>query len=350
MRLDLVGSGMVTAVGYTAASSCAAIRAHIDGFQRTRFEFDGDFVQAAPVPLDVAPLQEKLATMAVAAIDQCMQVVPGDDAQDTAIALCLAETDRPGRLSGLDERFAAVLRARAERAARFGPHVRLFFGPLGAIEALLWADEVLGAFAARQCVVVGVDTLMTPETLTALHAAGKLLTATNSDGFIPGEAAAALVVARTTDAPVALECRGIGWGLERALPGSGKPLRGDGLALAYRAALKAASCGFEAVDYRLTDVAGDQFAFKEAALGLLRTMRVRKKAFELWHPADCVGNVGAAAPLVVLGVALAAARKSYAPGPGVLCHFSDDTGRRAAVVLGTRDRRGAESLAKWWGT
>jgi 3-oxoacyl-[acyl-carrier-protein] synthase-1 len=91
------------------------------------------------------------------------------------------------------------------------------------------------------------------------------------------------------------------------------------------------------VDYRLADIAGDQYAFKEAALALQRTMRVRKEAFYLWHPADCVGRVGAASVPLSIGVALAAASKSYAPGPGALCHFTDDDGVRAAVIL--RDPR-----------
>ena len=41
------------------------------------------------------------------------------------------------------------------------------------------------------------------------------------------------------------------------------------------------------------------------------------------HPARTLG----------MGLALAAARKGYAPGPGVLCHFSNDDGKRAAMIL-----------------
>jgi 3-oxoacyl-[acyl-carrier-protein] synthase-1 len=127
--------------------------------------------------------------------------------------------------------------------------------------------------------------------------------------------------------------------MERAVRGSGLPLRADGLSQAYRAAFKAAGFGFPGVDYRIADVGGDHYAFKEAALALQRTMRVRKESFELWHPTDCVGRVGAASVPLVLGIALAASRKYYAPGPGALCHFADEGGRRAAVVLRERDGR-----------
>ena len=100
-----------------------------------------------------------------------------------------------------------------------------------------------------------------------------------------------------------------------------------------RAALEDGGIGYESLDYRLTDISGGQYAFKEAALALLRTMQVRKEAFTLWHPADCIGEVGAAIVPCVLAVAAAAHTRRYAPGPGVLCHFANDDGRRAALTL-----------------
>jgi 3-oxoacyl-[acyl-carrier-protein] synthase-1 len=341
MRLDVVASGMVTPVGFNAPSSCAAIRVGIDGFQETRFMFDGDYVRAGVVsaPDDMQGL-DKLAWMAASAIDQCLFAAHPAQPQDTAIVLCLAEAARPGRLHGLDPRFFANVCAKVQERERLGQHRRLFVtGTMGGVEGLLWAEQVLEQGLADHCVVVGVDSYVHGPILTACHEARRLLTVKNSDGFIPGEAGAAVLVSRTSAAPVAIECLGIGWGRELATQDSGKPLRGDGLAQAYREAFKAAGRGYPNVDYRISDIAGDQYAFKEAALGLLRTMRVRKEAFYIWHPADCVGRVGAASVPLVLGVALAAARRSYSPGPGALCHFTDDTGIRAAAILHERDRR-----------
>ena len=87
------------------------------------------------------------------------------------------------------------------------------------------------------------------------------------------------------------------------------------------------------LDFRITDNSGEQYYFKESALALSRNLRQRKTAFDIWHPADCIGEVGAAIGPCVLGIALAAARKGYAPGPGVLCHFANDDGERAALML-----------------
>lgn len=62
-------------------------------------------------------------------------------------------------------------------------------------------------------------------------------------------------------------------------------------------------------------------------------MKKVKPEFDIQHPADCIGEVGAAIVPTVLAVAKAAAEKHYAPGPGVICHFGNDDGLRAAVVL-----------------
>ena len=83
----------------------------------------------------------------------------------------------------------------------------------------------------------------------------------------------------------------------------------------------------------MTDLSGEQYGFKEASLALSRTLRKRKERFDLWHPADCVGEVGAAIVPCMLGVLLAASAKRYAPGPAVLCHAGNETGERVAMVM-----------------
>ena len=111
------------------------------------------------------------------------------------------------------------------------------------------------------------------------------------------------------------------------------PLRADGLVQAFKSAFADSQRGFEAVAYRLTDANGEQYWFKEAALALSRTLRVRKEHFYLWHCADCVGEIGAAAVPCALAVAFASAIKNYAPGQGVLCHFGNDHGERASLIM-----------------
>ncbi|MDV7213932.1 hypothetical protein R4769_22685, partial [Azotobacter beijerinckii] len=180
-------------------------------------------------------------------------------------------------------------------------------------------------------------------TLAALEARERLLTSLNSNGFIPGEGAAAVLVgAPPAGEEPQLACLGLGFGVENAtVESEDRPLRAEGLTNALRAALAEAGVGLERLDYRLTDISGEQYYFKEAALTLSRSLRVRKERFPLRHPADCIGECGAAIGPVLFAVALAACRKGYGDGPNILCHLGNDAGQRAVALLGYRIPRAA---------
>jgi 3-oxoacyl-[acyl-carrier-protein] synthase-1 len=326
-------------VGFDSPASCAAIRCAIDHFSETRFaDASGEWIIGAQVlPDDPRRGTARLAKMVVPAIEECLAwlhgIGPGLDCSELPLLLCVAEQDRPGRLAGLDEE---LLRAVEDRlGVRFHPSSQLVpRGRIAGAVALGIAREMIREEKLPCCLLAGVDTFLEGETLAEYERRGRLLTSQNSNGFIPGEAAAAILVGRAIDASVPhLSCLGVGIGQETATMGSGKPFRADGLVQAIKAALTDARCGFEDLDFRVTDCNGEQYWFREAALALARVMRVRKEAFDVWHAADCIGEVGAASALCAIGVTLASVRKAYAPGPRVLGHFGCDSGQRAAVVL-----------------
>jgi 3-oxoacyl-[acyl-carrier-protein] synthase I len=86
------------------------------------------------------------------------------------------------------------------------------------------------------------------------------------------------------------------------------------------------------VDYRIADLSGEHYYFKEASLALARTLHRRKEDMDLWHPAECIGEAGSVIGPAMIAVASAAARKTYAPGPNVLIHAANDAGERIAIV------------------
>ncbi|UVL86732.1 hypothetical protein LOY35_14245 [Pseudomonas sp. B21-028] len=342
--LCIVGSGMVSAVGLSAPASCAAIRCAIDNFQETRFiDRGGEWLIAASVTLE-QPWRGrvKLIKMAARAIAEALQNTPGVDPQNIPLLLGLAEAERPGRLEGLDKGLLHAIEA--ELGLRFHPSSNVIVrGRVSAAVALLNARTLIYQGGHRHVLVAGVDSFLSAPTLDAFEARQRLLTSQNSNGFIPGEGAGAVMLA----APVAsadpqLTCVGLGFGMETAtVEAEDIPLRAEGLTQAVRAALSEASCGLEQMDYRLTDLSGEQYYFKEAALALGRSLRVRKEFFHLWHPADCIGEVGAAIGPVMLAVALAASRKGYGEGPNIFCHLGNDAGERAVALLSYQNMRAA---------
>lgn len=331
--VTILASGMVTGVGFDAQSSCAAIRVGITGFVETRFMFAGEWLIGCPVPLEGAWRgREKLLQMLVPALRECLVAAADVPLHEVVLFLCVAEPERPGRLDGLD---TTLLRDVEQRlGSRFHPDSLVIpGGRVGGAAALEHARRAL-ASGRRLSVVGGVDSLLVGPTLTDFAKRRRLLTEDNSDGFIPGEAAAAVLIGPPKHAGAAhLRCLGIGFGTEPASVESDNPLRGEGLAQTFRAALADASVPWAGVDYQISAVSGEIYGFKETALAGSRTIRPVKDSFDLWHPSDCIGEVGAAIVPCMLGVALVAAHKGYAPGPGVLCHVGADDGARAAMVL-----------------
>jgi 3-oxoacyl-[acyl-carrier-protein] synthase-1 len=207
-------------------------------------------------------------------------------------------------------------------------------GRVGGAVALLRAQKLLQEQRHPHVIVAAVDSYLSGATLAAFEQRDRLLTAVNSNGFIPGEAAAALLLGQASgDASIALTCCGLGFARESATIESDRPLRGDGMVDATKAALAAAGISLGQIDHRISDVSGEQYRFKELALALTRILRERKPSIRIWHPADCIGEAGAAALPVMLGVLHQGARKRYLPGPIFLAQLSNDDDKRAAVVL-----------------
>jgi 3-oxoacyl-[acyl-carrier-protein] synthase-1 len=325
----------MTAVGLDAPSTAAAVRCGISGSVETRYmDAGGNWLLGCPLPLESrATGLARLKDLAVPAITECLRAALGVKAPQIPLFLIVAEPSRPGRPDGLEEELRPMIEA--ELGIRFHAASRtLAGGRLDLLEALRGAGALLSKERLPGCIIAGVDSLLVTETLSTLEDADRLLTSENSNGFIPGEAGAAVLVdLPPKEKAEGLLCRGIGEGVERSTVDSGEPLRADGLVQAFREALRDAKATTDDLDYRLTDLNGEQYGFKEAALAIGRTIRKVKPDIPLWHPAECIGDVGAAAGPGLLALALIAARKGYAPGPGVLCHLGSDDGRRGALIL-----------------
>jgi len=331
--LAVTGVGMVAGVGLDCQAACAAIRCAIDNFQETHFvDAAGERILGCEVPLGMPWRgRPRLLRMAADALAQAVQDHGDVDIGATPLLLCLAEPERPGRIVDDDAAFLAALARLLQQPLH--PHSAVVAtGRTAAGIALLRARELLASGAVPRVLIVAADSMLSAATLAWHEARSRLNTSTNPNGFIPGEAAAALVIERAGGAGQ-LACTGIGVGHEAAHVLSGEPLRADGLCQAIRAALADAGCAMHDVAFRISDMSGEQYYFKEAALALLRLLRQRRATFDLWHPADCVGEVGAAAGLVAICVVRMACLKGYSAGPRVLAQLGGDAGARVALVL-----------------
>jgi 3-oxoacyl-[acyl-carrier-protein] synthase-1 len=327
--LTVRGCGMTTAVGLTAPASCAAIRGRLDGIQETRFRFGGEWLRAAAVPLE-EPWRglPRLAWLVAGPIAECLACVPDQAPEGIAVLLGVAEPDRPGRDANLDTLLLpavqSVLGMRFHAASRLLP-----MGRVAGVAALQHAAHLFAGNGPPWVIVAGVDSYLVTGTLDWLFGRDRLLTETTLDGFIPGEAGAAVLCGRDGGG---LGVLSFGFGTEPAPLGSGRPLRGDGMTAACRSALTAAGLTMAGIGYRLATLNGEQHFFREIDLATTRLLRGRHDAIDLLHPAGSVGEVGAAALPLALGLAAAAARDGWAPGDPVLIAASNDDGRCAVLL------------------
>ncbi len=320
--------GMTSAVGLTAPSACAALRGRLSNFQETRFVArDGEWILGAEAPLPQSSRGvSRLVQLLVPALRECIDAAEMEPT-DIPILLCLAEQDRPGRVPGLEEAISKRLFqeiGELHEASRFYAD-----GGVGGAVALRDAKALIED-GAPAVIIAGVDSYLSAGTLRAFEAEDRLMTATNSNGFFPGEAGAAVLL---TPGDGELRIVGMGFGAEKGSIHSDEPLKGHGIAQAMKQALDEAGLIYEEISYRLADLSGEQYYFREAALGQLRLWRGKGDPEQIWHPADGMGETGAAIIPICLGVALTAARKRYAPGPIALLHAAHDDGRRAAIVM-----------------
>lgn len=330
--VQIVGSGLVTSVGLSAAAAAAAIRAGVSNAQLTRFmDWGGEWIAGHVVPIEAPDPRAKLLQMAATAIDECLASVAGVPSPATALVLCLPEASRPGAADDLGETAVAELSTMVGRA--FSPHsCTITAGRVGGFVGLHHARALLYEGKADAALVAGVDSYVNWPALSHFEDRHRLLTSKNSDGFLPGEAAAAVMVTRPLPG-TALRCDGLGFAQERATIDAGVPLRADGLVEAIRAAARDAQCRPQDFELRITALSGEHYFFKEAALAAARLVRDPMPEAELWHPADCVGEVGAAAgPLAVIVAAIACA-KGYARATRILCHLSNDGAERSAAFF-----------------
>ncbi|MEW8507768.1 MAG: hypothetical protein AB2598_13800 [Candidatus Thiodiazotropha sp.] len=342
LPLAITASGMVTGIGLSSPATCAAIRCAIDNFQETRFmDSGGEWILGCEVPMD-EPCQgeAKLIKMAAAAVNEVLKSKQDIELQQAPLLLCLSEHSRPGRIINDDAQL--FLDLQEELGFEFSDQsLVIAAGHVSIAIAFKHARDLIYQQGYKHVLVAASDSMLVAPTLAYYEEKERLLTSNNSNGFIPGEAGAALLVESGVGATDnILYCDGLGFAIETAHIDSEEPLRADGLTAAINESLNDADCEMGDLSFRITDISGEQYYFKEASLALSRTLRQRKEEFDIWHPADCVGEVGSAQGLIMMAVLKMACEKAYSKGHLMFAHTGNDDGRRSSICLRWSDGAG----------
>lgn len=334
-------AGMVCAVGLRADASCAAIRAGIAGFRRTKFLDEGRrFIVGAAVPPPAPPsgTVDRLIAILSVSLRECLKNQEFSNWEQVPLLVGVAEPDRPTIEPGAGNDVLTGVQQALGISFHPGLSRLVSQGHTAGFDALYTARHYLQNNNVPACVVGGVDSYLNTEALCWLERHSRLKTPENSDGVIPGEAAAAVLVCRepANANTLATEIVGIGRASEPASILTEEPMLGMGLTEAARTALAEARTQMHEVDFRIADVTGESYGFKEQALLVGRLLKSPKQKLPLWDCAGSIGDVGAAAGICQLVVAHYAFQKGYAPGETALCCTSAVPGNRAVAVVRSR--------------
>lgn len=336
--LFVVGAGACTAIGMSLAATDCALRAGMDHFQESDFVCrNGDPIRVARLPDQSLWGKRRLARWAACALEDCLRTAqPPLDLGQVPLLLLAAERARP---HSDDDRYRQIYtELETVLGARLHPHSRIVtLGRTGIGAALQLAQQWLTAAQVAEVVILGVDSYLDAATINHYLAQRRLLTYDNSQGFLPGEAAAAVRIA-LTPAPGALRIDGIGFGEEPGRIDGSVPSRATGLSRALRQALQQAAMTPDAFDLRLSDQNGESFYAREAANAFTRLGNDGLGKLATLTLADCVGEVGAALGPLMLGWAKCLFQRADTTGDSALAHLAGDDGTRVALALSSERR------------
>jgi 3-oxoacyl-[acyl-carrier-protein] synthase-1 len=337
-KLAVTGMGMISAVGHNAQQTCASLRAGI-----TRLtELEG-IVDRYSEPVIISQIQslgsidqpaERTKQVTIRTFTEVLSSISTQDInrRRTTLSVLLKEEERPGNLfqmDGLLESIVSDTGLPPSTSVTLYPH-----GNAAGMKALADAQRRIKHDPQAIEFIWGIDSLLAIQTLAYLERSERLKAPSCPRGVIPGEASVCLVLQGEETAisrGLKTYCRieGIGTAVESAPVGSESPCLGEGLTNAIYAALEAARWQKDDVERVYCDLNGEVYRAHEWMLALCRTLSDQ----EVTHPAECIGDVGAAFSPLLIGMAAIALDRGYTKRDKILVFCSSDFGNRGSACV-----------------
>lgn len=334
----------VTAVGLTAAQTCAAIRAGVRRFSPIEAQIlpEDEPQVGARVSADPrlrADAREWLLNLAARALREAL--APALRGPETALLWLVPEAARQHPLSATasDDQLLASL---VERLGHpLSPASRVVrSGAAGCVEALGYARELLDAGEVARCVIGGADSLLRPHDLDRLRRDRRLLGPKQSQGLVPGEGAAFVVVARPDPEvdpdvePAPVYVHGLGVDYERNTVAGTAYSVGEAFASALTTALEDAGRREAEIAFVASNHNGERYDAWETAHTHARAYRTRRERLAVHWPASSTGEIGVASGALAILSAANAIAHGYAAGPLASVQLRSEGDLRGVAIVG----------------
>ncbi len=338
----LVGTGARTPIGLNAPSAAAAARAGVAAMAEHPFMIDkmgAPMVVCADPALPAEPATaHRFVELALAPARESLSPLLDKARSSLRIRIFLAlPEERPGRPDGLENTFADQF------ASALGQEIKieeLTCRSLGHAGGLFCMEQALSSIASGRsqiCLVGGVDSYLTADTLEWLDGQDQLHSETTIWGICPGEAAGFCLLA----SPEIADGLGLAAPVELLSAASATEANriktdtvciGEGLSEAFKKTLSMLPSD-GCVNHTICDMTGDPYRGNEYGFAVLRSPGKFADDSSFETPADCWGDVGAASGPLFAVLAAFGAKKAYSPGPFTFLWASSEGGLRAGALL-----------------
>lgn len=335
-----------TPVGLTMAQTAAAIRAGVSGFKehegytpiKQADDDSEDMMTAASVESITDFTVDRLFELVINPLSRMIETsgLNRKSFSQGGLYFSLPQRDDFFSTVNLKREFLGKLKERLALPAskEFGGVIT---GSTGVFSLIEKASEKLLNGDLSFCIVIAVDSFLLHGRIKSYDEAWRIKSRRNPAGFIPGEAAVALLLetqeqAQQRNAKALLQIEGVGSGLEpNSLLGE-KSSTGSGLSDSIRS-LKESTSNETPWKWVLSDLNGERYSAYEWGITLTRLSESIAKDHHLSLVADAIGDAGTAAAAVQIGCVCEAFRRGYAPHERALIIAGNDAGSRAAMSV-----------------
>lgn len=345
-RIAITGIGLVTSVGFGTASTLAAIRGIIANFsEHETVMVNGDCYGTELSGAGIARMPEDIVPRHVTGVERAVALLTPAIRECTNGLSC----DMPGsaewrirnwiepECGDFEKNMNAVFRDSPVAIPCRTPLDDLFLGRCLFFEDIMQAAAHLRNGIHRMALVACVDSLCETTILERLCETGRLKSGTNPEGIVAGEAAGAVLLeleshARMREARIHAFLSDWGRGDEPD-PWTGKiPSSASGLSTALLEAFTSLPGKGADIGMVVSDLNGEFARAYEWGIAAGRIFPKDDKERELRHPADCVGDCGAAMGAVLIATAVSLSSVGTEPLK-IAVATSDEYGARRVLCI-----------------
>ncbi|MCP3888614.1 MAG: hypothetical protein GY702_07040 [Desulfobulbaceae bacterium] len=343
----IAGIGMITPVGANAATTTAAVKAGISGYAVSEFcTREDDSITMGLLPENIfydfdveldegayfSECYDHIIKMAHIAAQEALEGVTMDNPFPVILGM---PEESPGVRFITRESLANNLLKLGAFSTSIDRIQAYSMGRASAIQAIASGSRGLSITNDPYVLIGASDSYFNFTRVRQLSDAGRLLTENSLDGFAPGEGAGFILLTTSIEKALVVEQHVVavhppGLAEEPGHLHSEDAYKGEGLHKAFAEAL--GNAPEKSIDSIYSSMNGENFWAKELGVATVRNSRYLKEGYQIEHPLDCLGDLGAATAPVLIGLAA----KDLLFGTqhkNILVYASSDYSWRAAVRL-----------------